>query len=228
MMNILILAFIIYLLYSLLPTAYYKWFKVDVVRDLGDTCKIALTFDDGIDGIYTNKLLDLLLKYDIKATFFIVANTVMGNEDILKRMVSEGHTIGLHSLEHKTALLVSHMYTKDDFRTSIEIMKRCGVDIRYYRPPWGHINLFTLKNIYQYNLKLILWNVMVGDWKKRATVEEIENRLLRDIDSGSIICLHDGRGRDEAPKRTIEALKRVIPVLKDKGYEFVNMESIYE
>lgn len=227
MIEISIIVVIIYLFYSLILTMYYKYFKRDVIKDLGDTNSIALTFDDGIDSVYTNRLLDLLSRYNIKATFFVVANSVIENSDILKRMVSEGHTIGLHSLDHKSALLKGYIYTKRDFETSLKIMKENDLNIKYYRPPWGHVNLFTLRYVYKYNLRLILWNVMVGDWKKFFTAEDIERRLLKEIDRGDIICLHDGRGRDEAPKRTIEALERVIPMLIDRGYKFTKIEAVY-
>lgn len=227
MIEISIIVVIIYLFYSLILTMYYKYFKRDVIKDLGDTNSIALTFDDGIDSVYTNRLLDLLSRYNIKATFFVVANSVIENSDILKRMVSEGHTIGLHSLDHKSALLKGYIYTKRDFETSLKIMKENDLNIKYYRPPWGHVNLFTLRYVYKYNLRLILWNVMVGDWKKFSTAEDIERRLLKEIDRGDIICLHDGRGRDEAPKRTIEALERVIPMLIDRGYKFTKIEAVY-
>lgn len=227
MVKIGIIVFIIYLFYSLIPTMYYKCFKRDVIKDLGDTNKVALTFDDGIDSVYTNRLLDLLLRYNIKVTFFVVANSVIENSDILKRMVLEGHTIGLHSLDHKTALLKGYIYTKRDFETSLKIMKENDLNIKYYRPPWGHINLFTLRYLNKYNLRLILWNVMVGDWKKFSTAKDIERRLLKEMDRGDIICLHDGRGRDEAPKRTIEALEKVIPMLIDRGYEFTKIEAVY-
>ncbi|MBC8590343.1 polysaccharide deacetylase family protein [Wansuia hejianensis] len=227
MFKILIIIILIYFAYCIIPTFYYKWFKTKAVKNLGDTNNIALTFDDGIDKIYTEKLLDVLNKYNIKATFFIVAKTAEENPKTIKRMIKEGHTIGLHSLEHKDALLKGYFYTKKDFKTSIEIMKNHGLNIKYYRPPWGHMNIFTLKYIKNHRLQLILWNIMVGDWKDYSSSERIENKLIKNISKGSIICLHDGRGTNDAPKRTIQALDTVIPQLIEKGFNFVTMEQIY-
>ena len=219
---------IFYFPYSILPTIYYRCFNKKIMKNFGTTKHIALTFDDGIDKIYTEKLLDLLNDYDIKVTFFILAKTVDENLDIIKRMIDEGHLIALHSLEHKNLLFRGCFYTKYDFETSMEIFKRNNLNIKYYRPPWGVFNLFMLKYIKKYDLKPILWDTMVGDWRKCSTSKDIERKLMKKIKDGSIICLHDGRGRDEAPSRTIEALERVIPLLKEKGYEFITMEHIYD
>lgn len=217
---------IAYLFYCIVPTFYHKWLPTKAIKYLGNKNDIALTFDDGIDSIYTNQLLDLLYQYHIKATFFIVAKTIDENGEIIKRMIKEGHTVGLHSLEHKNALFHGCFYTKKDFEMSMSIMKKHGLHIRYFRPPWGHVNLFTLKYIKKYNLDFILWNVMVGDWKKSSTTKDITERLIKKARKGSIICLHDGRGRDKAPKRTIEALESAIPCLQSRGFNFVTLEEI--
>ena len=228
-MKLVILSIIIfYFPYSILPTIYYRCFNKKIMKNFGTTKHIALTFDDGIDKIYTEKLLDLLNDYNIKVTFFILAKTVDENLDIIKRMIDEGHLIALHSLEHKNLLFRGCFYTKYDFETSMEIFKRNNLNIKYYRPPWGVFNLFMLKYIKKHDLKPILWDTMVGDWRRYSTSKDIERKLMKKIKDGSIICLHDGRGRDEAPSRTIEALERVIPLLKEKGYEFITMGYIYD
>ena len=228
MEKLILTIFTLYLFYCILPTIYYKWFNTKVVKHLDDTNNIALTFDDGIDKVYTEKLLDLLYKYNIKATFFILAKSIDENPMIVKRMVDEGHIVGLHSLEHKNALLKGYFYTKKDFQTSMKILEKNDLNIKFFRPPWGHINIFSLMHIKKYKLKLILWNVMVGDWRKHTSSKDIETSLIRKVKNGCIIRLHDGRGRDDAPKRTIEALESTIPQLKEKGFNFVTMEYIYE
>ena len=103
----------------------------------------------------------------------------------------EGHTIALHSLEHQNALFYSYKYTKRTFKKSIEIMRNFNYEINYYRPPWGHNNMFTNFFIKKYNLKMILWDVMAEDWSKYATVDSISSKLLLRTDGNSIICLHD-------------------------------------
>lgn len=223
-MKILLALLVVYSAY-ISPNIYYRLFNKRV-KSFSSKNQIALSFDDGIDGKYTEKLLDLLYKYNIKATFFILSSTIPKNPHILKRMKDEGHLIALHSLEHKCALLKGYFYTKNDFEKSMKIFKDNNIDMVYFRPPWGLFNLFTLKYIRKYNLQIILWSVMVGDWRKTTTADEIQRKLMKNIKAGSIICLHDGRGRDNAPSRTIEGLEKVIPLLKEE-YDFVTMEKVY-
>ena len=220
------LIIIIYIIFYLIPSFYYKWFVTDSFKTVRGKNSIALSFDDGIDRLYTGKILDLLARYNIKASFFIVANTIGDNLSLLKRMEDEGHNIGLHSLEHKDALLKGYFYTRKDFRQSIKIFNDCDIEPKYYRPPWGHINLFTLYYIRKYRLQLVLWNVIVGDWKDIPNSDPISDQVIKETKTGSIICLHDGRGVSGAPARTIEALEKIIPLFLDKGFNFVTMENL--
>ena len=219
---------VLLLSYSIIPTFYYKFKGTPIPNYVEEKKFLSLTFDDGPDEKYTVELLDLLKKYNIKATFFVVAKFAEENYEIIKRMEEEGHTIGLHSLEHKNGLLNGPLYTSNDFKESLRIMKRLNINVKSFRPPWGHLNLSTIINLKKYNLKLVLWDVIIGDWKSDITSDEISNRLIMQSKNKSIICLHDGRGENEAPKRTIEALERTIPIWIEEGYEFLKVGEIYE
>lgn len=221
-----IILVIVYLLYVAVPSLYFKFMYKLKRKENGKT--IYLTFDDGPSSEYTEMLLDVLNKYNVKASFFCVAEFANKSEKIIKRMRKEGHLIGLHSLKHENAYLMDIFKTNKDFRESIQIMNKLGQDITYYRPPWGDLNLASLFNIKRYNLKLVLWNVMAEDWEGDSTPFDIEVKLLRRIQGGDIICLHDGRGENEAPSRTIEALDKVIPILLGKGFKFETVGKYYE
>lgn len=227
-MGIFICLVVLILSYSIIPTYYFKskfkTFNKDKIKDK----YMCLTFDDGPDEKYTEQLLNLLERYNIKATFFTVATFAENNPNIIKRMKEEGHTIGLHSLEHKNGLITSLIYTDKDFKGSLDIMKNLNMRVKFFRPPWGHINLRTLSNLKKYNLKLVLWDVIIGDWKGDITSDEIANRLLKESRNKSIICLHDGRGENEAPLRTIQALEQTLPIWLREGYKFVKVEELYE
>lgn len=214
--------------YSIIPTYYFKNKFKTLNKDKIKEKYMCLTFDDGPDEKYTEQLLNLLKKYNIKATFFIVATFAKNNSNIIERIKEEGHTIGLHSLEHKNGLITSPIYTDKDFKDSLDIMKNLNIRVKFFRPPWGHINLRTLINLKKYNLKLVLWDVIIGDWKGDITSDEIANRLLKESRNKSIICLHDGRGENDAPLRTIQALEKIIPIWLGGGYKFVKVEELYE
>ena len=219
---------IVILSYSIIPTFYYKFKGTPIVNNIDEKKFLSLTFDDGPDKKYTGELLDLLKKYNIKATFFVVAKFAEENYELIKRMEEEGHTIGLHSLEHKNALLNGPLYTNKEFEESLKIMDKINVNIKSFRPPWGHLNLLTIRNLKKFNLNLVLWDVIIGDWKADITSDEISRRLLSQSKNKSIICLHDGRGKNEAPKRTIEALEKTIPVWIEEGYKFLKVGELYE
>lgn len=219
---------ILILSYSIIPTFYYKFKGTPIVNNIDEKKFLSLTFDDGPDKKYTGELLDLLKKYNIKATFFVVAKFAEENYELIKRMKEEGHTIGLHSLEHKNALLNGPLYTNKEFEEGLKIMDKINVNIKSFRPPWGHLNLLTIRNLKKFNLNLVLWDVIIGDWKADITSDEISRRLLSQSKNKSIICLHDGRGKNEAPKRTIEALEKTIPVWIEEGYKFLKVGELYE
>ena len=227
LISVLIIIGITLFIYSIGPTLFYKITKRNPPKNTNDKNSILLTFDDGPSKAYTNKLLDLLRTYNIQATFFVVAKQAEKQPEIIERIVRDGHTLGLHSLEHKNALIKGYLYTKYDFQESIRTIKKLGYDVTYYRPPWGHLNLFTLYYIKKYGLKLVLWNTMVGDWSKNTSVYDIKNRLLNKTKDKSVICLHDGRGSEGAPIRTIEALYTAIPELIDKGFTFKDIKEFY-
>ncbi|WP_312353978.1 polysaccharide deacetylase family protein [Aminipila sp.] len=213
--------------YSIFPTCWYK-IKQRRNRSGRKDSKVYLTFDDGPHRQFTEKLLDLLKKYNIKASFFVVGKFAESNPDMIKRMKEEGHLIGLHSLEHKNALWQTVGYTNKDFKESEAVFNRLGMDIQFFRPPWGHFNLDTVYCAKRMGFKIAMWNVMAEDWKGNTTWQEIAAKLIRRTRAGDIICLHDGRGTNNAPERTIRALEEVLPVWISQGYQFARMDERYE
>lgn len=213
--------------YALVPTAALRIRNSMKPRNNGENMKLYLTFDDGPDFSYTPELLDLLKKNEIKATFFMVADFAQSNPEIVKRIKDEGHQIALHSLEHKCMMFQDRYKTMEDISSSLRIMKDLEVDVDYFRPPWGIVNLTMLDEIKKAGMELVLWDVMAEDWRAKTTPAQIERKLARRAGSGSIICLHDGRGRNGAPKRTIKALEKMIPRWKAQGYTFAKIEEYY-
>lgn len=228
LLKLIVVLVVILLCYSIVPTYLYKIQHKLTKKNKPNEKVLYLTFDDGPDKNYTPYLLDLLRKYNIKATFFVVATFAKENPQIVTRMKEEGHCIALHSFEHKNALFQSKSYTEYDFKESMKIMDTLGVDVKFYRPPWGHCNIFTNHEAKKHNLIKVLWDVMAQDWEKNTTDDIICDKLLRRSKNNSIICLHDGRGEDDAPLRTIKALEKAIPVWKGEGYKFLTVEDYYE
>lgn len=218
----------IYVVYAIVPTYLYKWAQFFLPAKKRKEKVLFLTFDDGPDPQYTGQLLDLLEQHQVVATFFSVATFAKEHPMIVERMKQEGHVLGLHSCTHQDAWMMGPGYTERDFTKSMEICDSLGVDVHFYRPPWGRINICTLADIKSKQLKMVLWDVMAQDWKANTSAEMIASKLKKRASNGKIICLHDGRGKDEAPARTIEALKKMIPEWKKEGYRFATVEELYE
>lgn len=140
-----ILILLMYVIYAVIPSMFFKIIFKLKRKEKGKT--IYLTFDDGPNSVFTEKLLDVLKKYDIRASFFCVAKFAKENKNLIKRMKKEGHVIGLHSLKHQNAYLMDIFKTNKDFQNSLKIMKELETDIKYFRPPWGDLNLASLFNI---------------------------------------------------------------------------------
>lgn len=224
-MKLIIFIFFIICCYGIIPTYILKIItKIRRITKKNNENNIYLTFDDGPSSKYTLELLELLEKYNVKATFFIVAKFAIENKDIIQKMKEDGHSIQLHSLEHKNELIESPINTIKDINESIKIMSTLGIKVKYFRAPWGHFNIVSIILLIKNKIKIILWNVMAEDWEADTTEEIISMKLIKRVKKGDIICLHDGRGFNEAPSRTIKALEKTIPIWISKGFNFDTMD----
>jgi len=221
--------FTLILSYAVLPNLYWRFFSSEVIRRATVKDKaIALTFDDGPDPNYTPELLDVLKDNNIKCTFFVLAQQALKYPNLIKRISEEGHHIGLHSLKHLNELFLSPRKTKKDFYEAVKILNELGIKIRFYRPPWGIFNPLTYYYAKVHNFKIMLWSIHASDWSKFVTADYIKERLTSKIKPGDIVLLHDGRGAQDAPKRTITALRDALPILKENGYQFILANELQE
>ncbi|MEY8000699.1 polysaccharide deacetylase family protein [Clostridium sp. Mt-5] len=223
--------FSLVLSYAILPSLYYRDFSNKIIKKVpsNGNKSIALTFDDGPDPQYTPKLLDILKINNLKCTFFVLAENAQKYPDIIKRIKNEGHCIGLHSLKHGNPIFSLPYQTKKSFVTALNIMDNLGVNIKFFRPPWGIFNPLTYHYAKSNNLKIILWSMHARDWSKWATEDYIKQKIINDIKPGDIILLHDGsRGMNNFPENTIKALKTILPILKKRGFQFIVANDLFE
>ncbi|MBO0998810.1 polysaccharide deacetylase family protein [Bacillus sp. SD075] len=232
-MHIWLIIFIILLLllifYTIIPTVFIRVCSLGITKKINSNNGIALTFDDGPNPEYTIKLLDLLKVYEIKATFFVVGSKAKRNPGIIKRMHEEGHTIGIHHFHHVTSWMLSPIHLRRQLEMTEKEINGCTNEkVVFYRPPWGHFNMFTPLVSRKY--RVIMWSGIFGDWK----VEKCRNTLLDQLRStstdGSILLLHDcgeTLGADqEAPGHMIEMLKIYLQESKEKGIHFITLKDL--
>jgi len=165
--------------------------------------KIAITFDDGPVKKITPMLLDFLYEQKIKATFFCIGNRVNGNEDILKRIDSEGHLLGNHSFLHASAfdLYSSKKMVEELKKTEDAIKQTIHKKVKLFRPPYGVTNPNLKKAVEEMDYTVIGWNVRSFDTMGKSN-GKILKRISRKIKPGSIILFHDSN-------------QNIIPLLKD-------------
>jgi peptidoglycan-N-acetylglucosamine deacetylase len=192
--------------------------------------QVALTFDDGPNGKYTLDILKILQDYCVKAAFFFPAKNVKRLPDIALKVKNQGHTIGSHAYDHWHLDLLSAGEILAQIEKAEEIFSSIlDLKPRYFRPPYGAYNKTVEKILKKKGYRLILWDTdcYPKDWMDRSpqVIADISTARARD---GSIILLHDGRGiRENVPRHnTVEALRIIIPVLKEKGFDIVTLDEI--
>ena len=177
---------------------------------------VALTFDDGPNPNTTPVALELLKKYNAKATFFMVGRSVAGNEDIIKQVVAEGHQIGNHSWSPPLLTKVTLEQAKSQINDTTEVLKKAsGQDVHIMRPPYGGINSAIQAAVSQ---SFILWDVDTLDWKNRNTASIMKE--VQKTQSGSIILMHD------IHQTSIDALPSVLQYLTEQGFELVTIDEL--
>ncbi len=210
--------------YAYLPSAWCKARHWMQRADRLHPNVLYLTFDDGPDPGSTPILLDLLAKYQVHATFFVVANSAQKYPELIHRMQAEGHHIGFHSNAHRSAYLMPPTKTKRDFQEGLSALHSAGVSSKLFRPPWGVVNWESLRQIRKNKLQTVLWDIMAQDWQANISAEEIARRLDARTWPGAVICLHDGRGAPGATLRTIQALHIQLPRWREAGFIFLTLE----
>lgn len=179
---------------------------------------IALTFDDG-PSKYTDSILELLKKYNARATFFVIGNKVELYKETIQKMIRYGNEIGNHSYNHKWLTKVSDDELVSQINTTQNIIQETtGVTPKLFRPTYGSINQHLREKI---PLDIIMWTVDTSDWKTTNS-KKIATYALKTIKNNDIILMHDTH------KQTYEALKIMLPKLKEKGYQFVTVSELNE
>lgn len=224
--------FLLILVYSVAPTVVVRLGLIGAVsRAPRGSGKVALTFDDGPDPLYTPQILDILRRYQVRACFFLVGSKARANPEITRQIVKAGHEIGSHGYAHKAVWLLGPRATSREIgEASLAIEELTGQKIRFCRPAWGLFNLFSIWYYRLKGLKVVLWTYMSWDWIKNATPESLTRKVLSRIRDGAILILHDSDSAPGAakgsPSRVVEALPRILDGLKQRGLQVAPLEEI--
>lgn len=190
--------------------------------------QIALTFDDGPDNNYTVKILDILKKHKVPATFFVIGSRCKLYPKIVKRMVKEGHRLGNHTWSHSNIMKLSNKAMLKEITKADRIIKKyTGYTPLIFRSPYGSLKREQVEFLQSKGYKLISWNIDSLDWKGLSAAE-VKTNILENLQQGSIVLQHSAGGPGEDLSGTVKALDSIISVLKKDGYKFVTVDKLLE
>jgi len=178
---------------------------------------IYLTFDDGPTTKYTKRVLDLLDRYDAKATFFQVGENATAHPDLARSVVEHGHALGNHTWSHRDMRKLKPRELNGQIsRTSATLERITGRQVTCLRPPFGAVNARVRRAIRHQKLDLKLWDIDPQDWKKPGGAA-IAHRVVSRADPGDVSLMHDGGGNRS---QSVRALERILRSLSKHRYEF--------
>lgn len=184
---------------------------------------IALTYDDGPNPIYTRRLLRVLARYQVKATFFVIGNQVEQYPEIIQDIRLQGHELGNHSYSHRQLILTSRAVIRSEIAKTDQLLRRNGVhQAIHFRAPFGYKRIRLPLVLSQLKKKNVLWNVDPRDYWASSSKTVVDHVLDR-VSPGSIVLLHDGRGDRTL---TVEATAQLIPKLQSQGYRFATVSQL--
>lgn len=177
--------------------------------------KVYLTFDDGPNSLYHPMILDILKSENIKATFFLVGQNAVKDDQVARRTADQGYIIGNHSNTHSFLPNLPAKNIFGELTTTNNILKPInhGQDIKLFRPPYGGVNLSVKQSADSLGLKLYLWDVDPRDWSE-PPVDELVRRVVSNVHPGSDVLLHSNH------LVTVRALPKIIETLRNQGYTF--------
>lgn len=195
---------------------------------IGDTSQkvLYLTFDAGYENGCTPAILDALKKHDAKAAFFLVGNFIEKNADLVRRMVSEGHTVGNHTMHHYDMSKISEKEAFQKELQDLETLYRqtTGEDLpKFYRPPQGVYSEENLKMAQELGYRTVFWSLAYVDWNNDAqpTRQQALDKLLPRTHNGAVILLH------ATSKTNAEILDELLTRWEQEGYRFAPLEELF-
>ena len=182
---------------------------------------VYLTFDLGYEAGYTGKILDILKENNVPAVFFVTAHYVNTAEELVRRMINEGHIVGNHTKNHFSMPNLTEDQIKNELNDlNLMVYQKFGYEMKYMRPPKGEYSERSLNIVNKLGYIPVMWSFAYADWdeKKQPTCEEGINKIIENVHNGEIMLLH------ATSKTNMEILEIVINKVKEMGYEFKTLD----
>lgn len=211
---------------SMAPTG--QWYGQTFTGLTRSSRQIALTYDDGPNDPHTLRLLEVLAKHAVQATFFLIGRYVKQHPEIARDIVNAGHVVGNHTFTHPLLTFKTEGEIRQEIgkcRSALE--DAVGEAPNLFRPPFGGRRPAVLRVARELGLEPIMWSVTSYDWSA-PPAEVIERKVAKRIRGGDVILLHDGGHKQMGADRsqTVIATDHLIARYKAEGYEFVTVSDM--
>ena len=208
---------------SIAPTG--QWYGRTFTGLPRSSRQIALTYDDGPNDPHTLRLLEVLARQDVQATFFLIGRHVQQHQEIAREIVQAGHAVGNHTFTHPLLTFKSESEIRGQLsECRAALQDAIGEHSNLFRPPFGGRRPAVLRVARELGMQPVMWNVTGYDWKA-PPADVIERKVAKQIRGGDVILLHDGGHKEMGADRsqTVMATDRLIVRYKSEGYEFVTI-----
>jgi peptidoglycan/xylan/chitin deacetylase (PgdA/CDA1 family) len=190
--------------------------------------RIALTFDDGPHPRWTPRVLDVLARQGVRASFFLVGQRAQRAPDVVRAIAADGHEIDNHSWSHRSLWLCGPGRTRSEIVRGHEMLAALvNRPPRFFRPPWGMVNAAMPAALRACRERLIFWSIQPEGLRPVEAAVQVD-RVLRRARPGAIVDLHDAEGTSGAPDRLLDALPGMIDGLRAAGYCFASVGELLE
>lgn len=222
--------------YEALEAPGNQLFGKTIVAGAPGVREVALTFDDGPNPPYTDRILDVLHSERVPATFFVVGRAAVAYPATLRRMVRDGHALGNHTWDHAHLIVQSPAAMRVELeRTDAAIAKITGRHTTLMRPPFGARDFAVIGEAHRLGYRVVMWSdPLPRDWEQPGDAT-IARRVTERVSDGSIIVLHDGnrgklcsRDRRASPRdcdrsQDVAATREIVDTLRSRGFRFVTI-----
>ena len=180
--------------------------------------RIALTFDDGPDPLWTPRIADALAARDVRSTFFLVGQRAHAHPHAVRAITAAGHEIASHGWSHRNLWFCGPRRTEEEVvRAQDRLAELTGTAPRFFRPPWGMVNAALFGVLRRAGLSCVFWSIQPEGRRPQAPQRQVTH-VLGHAHAGAIVDLHDADGVPGAPERLAAALPAMIDGLRDQGY----------
>jgi len=213
---------------SMAPTA--QWYGQTFTGLAPGSRQIALTYDDGPNAPHTLRLLEVLAKHNVYATFFLIGRYIQQQPQIAREIVQAGHVVGNHTFTHPLLIFKSEAEIRQELIQCRDALQDAiGKLSNLFRPPFGGRRPAVPRVARELGLELVMWNVTGYDWNAPPAAA-IERKVAKQIRGGDVILLHDGGHKQMGADRsqTVIATDQLIFRCKSEGYEFVTISQMME